>query len=135
MSGAEQAELENSAAAQAAIAQGVRTLEIESAAIDALKPRIDHHFARAIDLMQGCTGKVVVTGMGKSGHIGTKIAATMASTGTPAFFLHPAEGIHGDLGIVARDDVVIAMSNSGETVELLSILPSLKGNNGHTNAL
>jgi len=125
MSGAQQADATNPDT-QAAIARGVRVLEIEAAAINAMTTRIDHQFARAIDLMQGCTGKVVVTGMGKSGHIGNKIAATMASTGTPAFFLHPAEGIHGDLGIVTRDDVVIAMSNSGETGELLSILPSLK---------
>jgi arabinose-5-phosphate isomerase len=123
MSGAAQVDPQSTAAA---IAQGIRVLEIESAAIDALKPRIDAEFARAIDLMHGISGKVVVTGMGKSGHIGTKIAATMASTGTPALFLHPAEGIHGDLGIVSRDDAIIAISNSGETGELLSILPSLK---------
>ncbi len=112
--------------ANTAVAQGIRTLEIEAAAITALKDRIGDDFARAVELLHDTTGKVVVTGMGKSGLIGQKIAATMASTGTPAIFLHPAEGIHGDLGIVTRDDVVIAMSNSGETAELLSILPSLK---------
>ncbi len=109
-----------------AILQGQRVLEIEAAGILDLKARIDDTFAQAVTLLETTTGKVVVTGMGKSGHIGRKIAATMASTGTPAFFLHPAEGLHGDLGIVTRKDVVVALSNSGETAELVSILPSLK---------
>ncbi|MBI5135887.1 MAG: KpsF/GutQ family sugar-phosphate isomerase [Nitrospirae bacterium] len=104
----------------------MRTLRIETAAVTALIGRIDDTFATAVDLLQETTGKVVVTGMGKSGLIGQKIAATMASTGTPAIFLHPADGLHGDLGIITRDDLVIAISNSGETAELLSILPSLK---------
>lgn len=111
---------------KAAIEQGMRTLRIETAAVTALIGRIDDTFATAVDLLQETTGKVVVTGMGKSGLIGQKIAATMASTGTPAIFLHPADGLHGDLGIITRDDLVIAISNSGETAELLSILPSLK---------
>ena len=83
-------------------------------------------FDRAVDLIMDCRGRVVVTGMGKSGHIGNKIAATLASTGTPALFLHPAEGIHGDLGMVTKGDIVIALSNSGETEELSRMLPSLK---------
>jgi len=113
-------------AEDAAIAQGRRVLEIEAAAVAALTARIDAHFTRAIDLLFATTGKVVVTGMGKSGLIGRKIAATMASTGTPTIYLHPAEGLHGDLGVVGREDLVIALSNSGETAELLDILPSLK---------
>lgn len=109
-----------------AIAQGRRVVEIEAAAVTALATRLDARFTRAIDLLFETTGKVVVTGMGKSGLIGRKIAATMASTGTPTIYLHPAEGLHGDLGVVGRDDLVIALSNSGETAELLDILPSLK---------
>ena len=112
-------------APNAAVAQGRRVLEIEAAAITAMTERIGDDFARAVELICNIRGKVVVTGMGKSGLIAQKIAATMASTGTPSFFLHPAEGLHGDLGIVTRDDCVIALSNSGETAELLSILPSL----------
>ena len=112
-------------APNAAVAQGRRVLEIEAAAITAMTERIGDDFARAVELIFNIRGKVVVTGMGKSGLIAQKIAATMASTGTPSFFLHPAEGLHGDLGIVTRDDCVIALSNSGETAELLSILPSL----------
>ncbi|MDH4229916.1 MAG: KpsF/GutQ family sugar-phosphate isomerase [Nitrospirota bacterium] len=100
--------------------------EIEAEAVSELGRRLGAEFERAIGLLLETRGKVVVTGMGKSGLIGQKIAATMASTGTPAFFLHPAEGLHGDLGIVGRDDLVVALSNSGETAELLSILPSLK---------
>ncbi|MEK6680949.1 MAG: KpsF/GutQ family sugar-phosphate isomerase [Nitrospirota bacterium] len=88
--------------------------------------RIDNHFVSAVDILYDCKGRVVVTGMGKSGIIGKKIAATLASTGTPALYLHPAEGIHGDLGMVTRGDVVIAISNSGETPEIVSILPFLK---------
>lgn len=108
------------------VSRGRRVLRIEAEALSALGERIDDSFAKAIDLLCGIQGKVVVTGMGKSGLIAQKIAATMASTGTPSFFLHPAEGLHGDLGIVTRDDLVIALSNSGETGELLNILPSLK---------
>ncbi|GAC1630983.1 MAG: KpsF/GutQ family sugar-phosphate isomerase [Nevskia sp.] len=103
-----------------------RVLEIERDALTALLPRIDGEFARACDLLLGVRGRVVVTGMGKSGHIGGKIAATLASTGTPAFFVHPGEASHGDLGMITRDDAVIAISNSGETNELLTILPLIK---------
>ncbi len=103
-----------------------RVLEIERDALTALLPRIDGDFARACTLLLGCRGRVVVTGMGKSGHIGGKIAATLASTGTPAFFVHPGEASHGDLGMITRDDAVIAISHSGETNELLTILPLIK---------
>ena len=101
-------------------------LRIEAEAILGLIPKLDERFERAVELLRGCAGRVIVTGMGKSGLIGRKIAATLASTGTPAHFLHPAEGVHGDLGMVARGDVVLALSNSGETDEALAILPPLK---------
>jgi arabinose-5-phosphate isomerase len=103
-----------------------RVLRIEAEAILGLIPKLDERFERAVELLRGCGGRVIVTGMGKSGLIGRKIAATLASTGTPAHFLHPAEGVHGDLGMVARGDVVLALSNSGETDEALAILPPLK---------
>jgi arabinose-5-phosphate isomerase len=103
-----------------------KVLRIEAEAIAALVDRIDESFEQAVELILKCKGRVVVTGMGKSGLIGKKIAATLASTGTPALFLHPAEGIHGDLGMVTRGDTVIALSNSGETEELSKMLPSLK---------
>jgi len=102
---------------------GKRVLDIEARAIASLVDRLDDRFTQAVDLLFVCSGKVVVSGMGKSGLIGQKIAATLASTGTPAFFLHPAEGIHGDLGMLARHDTVIALSNSGETEEVLKLLP------------
>ena len=108
------------------VPEGKRVLAIEAKAIAGLIERLDHRFTEAVDLLYGCTGKAVVSGMGKSGLIGQKIAATMASTGTPAFFLHPAEGIHGDLGMLARRDALIAISNSGETEELLKLLPFVK---------
>ncbi len=108
------------------IEEGKRVLAIEARAITNLIDRLDHRFTQAVDLLFHCQGKVVVSGMGKSGLIGTKIAATLASTGTPAFFLHPAEGIHGDLGMLARKDLLIAISNSGETDEVLKLLPSVK---------
>lgn len=108
------------------IEQAKRVLRIEADAVSRLIDRIDSGFLTAVDMILSCRGRVVVTGMGKSGHIGNKIAATLASTGTPALFLHPAEGIHGDLGMVTRGDVVIAISNSGETEELSRMLPSLK---------
>jgi len=108
------------------IARGRRVLATEAAAVAALEHRLDAAFARACTVLLACRGKVVVTGMGKSGHIGSKIAATLASTGTPAFFLHPAEAIHGDLGMLTAGDVVVALSNSGETAELLTILPVIK---------
>jgi arabinose-5-phosphate isomerase len=101
-------------------------LRLEADAILGLIPKLDERFERAVELIRGCAGRVIVTGMGKSGLIGRKIAATLASTGTPAYFLHPAEGVHGDLGMVARGDVVVALSNSGETDEVLAILPLLK---------
>ncbi|MBU6949990.1 SIS domain-containing protein [Hahella sp. HN01] len=103
-----------------------RTIEMELEAIQALTSRIDEAFVKACDLMLECEGRVVVTGMGKSGHIGNKIAATLASTGTPSFFLHPGEASHGDLGMVTPKDVVLAISNSGNTAEIVTILPLLK---------
>ncbi|MBM4139562.1 MAG: KpsF/GutQ family sugar-phosphate isomerase [Nitrospira sp.] len=102
---------------------GKRVLEIEARAVLALIDRLDEKFSKAVDLLIRCKGKVVVSGMGKSGLIGQKIAATLASTGTSSFFLHPAEGVHGDLGMLARRDLLIAISNSGETQELLQVLP------------
>lgn len=108
------------------IQHGKRVLDIEARAISALVDRVDERFAKAVDLLYGCTGKVVVSGMGKSGLIGQKIAATMASTGTPAFFVHPADGIHGDLGMLAKQDALLAISNSGETEEVLKLLPFMK---------
>lgn len=104
-----------------------KVLQTEAAAILALVDRVDDaKFARAVALVRGCKGRVIVTGMGKSGIICRKIAATLASTGTPAFFLHPAEAVHGDLGVIQADDVVIAMSYSGETEELTRVLETLK---------
>lgn len=103
-----------------------KVLQLEAEAILDLIPRIDDHFDAAVEMILACQGRVVMTGMGKSGIIAHKISATLASTGTPSFYLHPAEGIHGDLGMVTADDVVIAMSNSGETGEVLNILPSLR---------
>jgi len=101
-------------------------LLIEAQAVEKLAERLDENFSRAVDLILACHGRVVVSGMGKSGHIGSKIAATLASTGTPAFFMHPAEASHGDLGMITEQDVVIALSNSGESGELLAIVPLLK---------
>lgn len=99
-----------------------RVLKIEADALDVLAASLDGPFTAALDLIQNATGRVVVTGMGKSGHVGNKIAATMASTGQPAFFVHPGEASHGDLGMVQADDVVLALSNSGETAELSDII-------------
>ena len=104
----------------------VTVIETEARAIDVLKARIDANFLHACQLMFECPGRVVVSGMGKSGHIARKIAATLASTGTPAFFVHPGEASHGDLGMITQKDVVLALSNSGETDELLTILPVIK---------
>lgn len=101
-------------------------LRMEAEAVLELVPRIDANFAAAVEMILQCPGRTVITGMGKSGIIGRKMAATLASTGTPSFYLHPAEGIHGDLGMVTAGDVVIALSNSGETGEVLNILPSLR---------
>ena len=103
-----------------------RVLSIEAEAIGELIPHLDAAFVRACELILDCRGRVVVTGMGKSGHVGRKIAATLASTGTPTFFVHPAEASHGDLGMITRDDVVVALSNSGRTEEVLRIVPSIK---------
>ncbi len=99
---------------------------IEADSILKLQDRVDEQFIRAVDILLACTGKVIVTGIGKSGIIGRKIAATLACSGTPAFFLHPAEGIHGDIGMMSRDDAAIAISNSGETEEVLKVLPVVK---------
>ncbi|RJQ22232.1 MAG: KpsF/GutQ family sugar-phosphate isomerase [Nitrospiraceae bacterium] len=108
------------------INQAKNILKIESEAVSALIDRIDKNFIHAIEILHSCESKVVVTGMGKSGIIGRKIAATLASTGTPAFFLNPAEGGHGDVGVVSKGDVVLAISNSGGTEEIIRILPTLK---------
>ncbi len=108
------------------LARAREVLETEAAAILALVDRLDHRFEDAVRLILECRGRVIVTGMGKSGIICRKIAATLASTGTPAFFLHPAEAIHGDLGVVQSDDVVVALSRSGETAEILRLLETIK---------
>lgn len=101
-------------------------IKIEKQAINALKERIDDNFVAACEIMIACKGRVIVTGMGKSGHVGSKIAATLASTGTPAFFVHPGEASHGDLGMITTNDVVLVLSNSGETDELVTIVPLIK---------
>lgn len=106
--------------------KAVETLEIEAAAVKRLTERIDEEFVAAVNCILACKARVIVTGMGKSGHVGRKIAATLASTGTPSFFLHPAEAFHGDLGIVTEQDVVIAISNSGESSEIVNILPIIR---------
>lgn len=108
------------------LAAGHRTLDIEQTTLTALKNQLDSTFSHACELMLKCEGRVIVTGMGKSGHIGNKIAATLASTGTPAFFVHPGEASHGDLGMFTGKDVVLALSNSGETSEVVTILPLIK---------
>ena len=105
---------------------GLAVIQVETQAIAALADQINDNFVAACKLMFACTGRVVVTGMGKSGHIAGKIAATLASTGTPAFFVHPGEASHGDLGMITRQDVVLVLSNSGETEEVLTILPIIK---------
>ncbi len=121
---ADQPAVATSGEAMLARARGIVDIEIQ--ALEDLKSQMDNHFVRAIELMEACTGRVIITGMGKSGLIGKKIAATLSSTGTPAYFLHPAEGSHGDLGVLMKQDVVIAISNSGETPEILGILPLVK---------
>ena len=105
---------------------GLSVIHDEALAGQALAPRIDHSFVKACEYMLACRGRVVVIGMGKSGHVGSKIAATLASTGTPAFFVHPGEASHGDLGMITPQDVVLALSNSGETEEIITILPLIK---------
>lgn len=111
---------------QQLIDSALRTIRLELSAVDHLQARVDEHFVRACELILACRGRVVVVGMGKSGHIGNKIAATLASTGTAAFFVHPAEASHGDMGMITRDDVVLALSNSGTTSEIVTLLPLIK---------
>lgn len=108
------------------IASAKNVIDIEARAIQALGNRLDARFEKACELLFHCEGKVVVCGMGKSGHVGNKIAATLASTGTPSFFMHPGEANHGDLGMLSKNDVLLAISNSGETGELLNLLPVVK---------
>ncbi len=115
-----------SAAARPALATAKRVLEIEAGAITGLIKRLNHTFERAVEILFGCRGRVVVTGLGKSGLIGRKISATLASTGTPSLFLHAAEALHGDLGMLTSDDVLLAISQSGETEELVALLESVK---------
>ena len=105
---------------------GLAVLKTEAEAVSALAERLDERFTRACEMILNCSGRIVVTGMGKSGHIGNKIAATLASTGTPSFFMHSGEASHGDLGMITADDLVIALSNSGETSEITLLLPLLK---------
>jgi arabinose-5-phosphate isomerase len=105
---------------------GKRTITMEKDAVATMLAQLDNHFSEACQIILACTGRVVVTGMGKSGHVGRKIAATLASTGTPAFFVHPGEASHGDMGMITTEDVVIALSNSGNTVEVVTILPLIK---------
>ena len=108
------------------LARAKECLTCEAAAVTALQERLDEHFLQAVELIRTCKGKVVVTGVGKSGHIGSKIAATLASTGTPAFFLNPLDAYHGDLGMLSADDLVLAISYSGATEELLRFLPLIQ---------
>lgn len=110
-------------------------LRIESEAVQELAARLDSRLVQAIELILHCKGRVVVTGMGKSGHVARKIASTFASTGTPAFFVHPGEASHGDLGMITDNDVVIALSNSGESAEIITILPLIKRKNAHLIAM
>lgn len=117
------------------IASAREVLDIEARALDALANRLGEEFANAVRLVLDSTGRVIVSGLGKSGHIARKIAATMASTGTPAYFVHAAEALHGDLGMIHRDDVLIALSNSGETAELLAIVPLVRRQGGRTIAM
>src|SRR3989337_3384750 len=105
---------------------GLAVIDTEAKAVSALASRIDAGFVKACQIMLACAGRIVVIGMGKSGHIGSKIAATLASTGSPSFFVHPGEASHGDLGMITPTDIVLAISNSGETAEILTILPLIK---------
>ena len=111
---------------RSAIESARRTIAIERQAVEQLEHRIDDSFSKAVDLLASVDGRVIVSGMGKSGHIGNKIAATLASTGTPAQFVHPAEACHGDMGMVTRSDAALLMSNSGTTSEITALLPLLK---------
>ena len=108
------------------IASARRTISMERDAVDSLLQRLAAPFSIACDTLLACRGRVVVTGMGKSGHVGRKLAATLASTGTPAFFVHPGEASHGDMGMITAEDVVIALSNSGNTAEVVTLLPLIK---------
>lgn len=117
------------------IEEAQRVIRIEAEALQNLADSIDDNFRQAVELILSCHGRIIVTGMGKSGLIGQKIASTLSSTGTPSFFLHPAEGVHGDLGMIMRGDVVIAISNSGETEEILRILPVIKRLGAHLIAV
>ena len=108
------------------ILSGQRTVAMETQAVNDLHDRVDGSFVTACETLLACEGRVIVTGMGKSGHIGNKIAATLASTGTPAFFVHPGEASHGDLGMITKNDVVLALSNSGNTAEVITLLPLIK---------
>ncbi|HEY5930222.1 MAG TPA: SIS domain-containing protein, partial [Burkholderiales bacterium] len=112
-----------------------RVLEIEARAVAGLGDRLDANFVRAVEIVLGCNGRVVVSGMGKSGHVARKIASTLASTGTPAFFVHAGEASHGDLGMVTSQDVMLALSNSGESAELLVIVPLIKRQGAHLIAV
>ncbi len=112
----------NKAGSDKVIAIGKRVLDIERAALTDLRKRIDNNFRRAVEMLLSCKGRIMVTGMGKAGIIGRKIAATFASTGTPAYFVHPEEALHGDLGMIIKNDIVLAISNSGETEELLRVI-------------
>lgn len=112
--------------AERVVTLAAQTIRIEAEALEALIPRLSSGFAQAVSLIRRSAGRVIVSGMGKSGHIARKIAATLASTGTPAYFVHPGEASHGDLGMVQEGDVVLALSNSGETEEMLHILPAIK---------
>ncbi len=116
----------DAAADARALALAREVLRIEASGVVALIDRLGDSFTHALRMLLGCAGRVVVTGIGKSGHVGNKIASTLASTGTPSFFMHPAEASHGDLGMITDQDVVIALSNSGETDEVLAILPSIR---------
>jgi arabinose-5-phosphate isomerase len=120
---APRATIEPNADPASLIAAGRRAIEIEGRALAALLPRLDASFARACSICLACRGRVIVTGMGKSGHIAGKIAATLASTGTPSFFMHAAEASHGDIGMITREDALLAISNSGETAEVLLLIP------------
>lgn len=122
-------------AAEHLLALARRVLAIEADAVAKIAARLDASFAQAVGLILACHGRVIVSGIGKSGHIARKIAATMASTGTPAYFVHAAEAVHGDLGMIARDDVLIALSNSGENDELLTIVPLVKRQGGRLIAI
>lgn len=117
------------------LTQAKEVLSIEAEALNQLAERLDDQFVQAVDLILGMKGRLVVTGMGKSGHIASKIAATLASTGTPAFFVHPAEAAHGDLGMILEGDVVLALSYSGESDEVINVLPALKRKGIHIIAM